>query len=179
MKQTTQGDLFGNTGHSQIRKTLESCSKVEELKRVYRQLSKEHHPDLGGDAETMKLVNGVYHACLKRMDGQRSYDNETKREHVYKYDEAKEQAIIEKIFELLALKLSGIEIALMGTWIWITGETKPVKDALKNAGCKWHSKRGCWYWHCDGHRNWYSKRGFASLAAQYGYQEFSNDKVER
>ena len=45
------------------------------------------------------------------------------------------------------MKLKNVEIELIGTWLWIHGDTKPVKEQLKAHNCKWHSKRKCWYWH--------------------------------
>ena len=34
-----------------------NCKNREDLKNEYKLLAKRHHPDLGGDVETMKLVN--------------------------------------------------------------------------------------------------------------------------
>jgi hypothetical protein len=41
--------------------------------------------------------------------------------------------------------LSGIRVELTGCWIWVSGDTKPVKDDLKAAGFKWAHKKGQWY----------------------------------
>jgi DnaJ-class molecular chaperone len=39
----------------------------KELKRKYREKSKENHPDKGGDAEIMKSINSAYEMLLKRF----------------------------------------------------------------------------------------------------------------
>lgn len=41
-------------------KWFENVKKIEELRRLYRKLLKEHHPDNGGDEETMKEINLEY-----------------------------------------------------------------------------------------------------------------------
>ena len=38
---------------------------LEELKKVYRKLSREHHPDVGGSDEIMKLINSEYTELFK------------------------------------------------------------------------------------------------------------------
>lgn len=50
--------------------------------------------------------------------------------------------------QIVALKkIEGLHLDLMGSWIWISGDTKPVKEDLKALGCWWASKKKCWYWH--------------------------------
>ena len=47
-----------------------NCNTLDELKKEYRRLAMIHHPDRGGDLETMKTINAEYeqrHAEL--LDG--------------------------------------------------------------------------------------------------------------
>lgn len=150
------------------------CTTVEAAKALYRTLAKQYHPDRGGDTATMQEINDTYHRCLSSMDGQVSRDS-AEREHTYRYDSATEQAAMDKIAELLRIR-GDFEIYLIGTWVWVMGDTKPIKDALKAAGCQWHSKRLCWYWRPDTARHYgkMSRNGLGFLAARYGYQEFSS-----
>lgn len=39
---------------------FEHCTTLDELRAEYRRLIKMHHPDEGGDAETMKAINNAY-----------------------------------------------------------------------------------------------------------------------
>lgn len=150
---------------------FKGCVTVAEIKKLYRQLAMQHHPDRGGDTATMQEINRQYQAALKFCDGQVSKGDDD-RDHTYNYDAEKEQAIIDFIDRLIrsGILSRGVEAYLIGTWVWIMGNTKPVKDILgKNGlGCQWHSKRECWYWTPDERRHFYSKKGLNSLAAQYG-----------
>jgi hypothetical protein len=143
-------------------------STPEEIKKTYRDLARQHHPDLGGDLETMKIINAQYHDALNGQNG-RVNDGRT-----YKYNRKAEQEIMDVIAELL--KLPNLEISLIGYWVWIQGDTKPSKDILKANGCRWHSGRSCWYWKpswCGRSRS--NPGGLETLAAKYGYQGFTSD----
>jgi hypothetical protein len=41
--------------------------------------------------------------------------------------------------------LDGITVEICGSWIWISGDTKPVKDQLKALGCNWSHNKTSWY----------------------------------
>lgn len=144
---------------------------VEAIKLHYRKLAKEHHPDLGGDPETMKEINSQYHMVLKSCDGQKSDG------HSYHYKQDVEEEIMMKLQELL--KLRSLDIALIGFWIWVTGDTKKNKEALKSAGLKWHSKRKCWYYKPkDWKRSYHSNNDLSELADKYGYKGFQTADKE-
>lgn len=153
-------------------------STVETIKAEYRRLAKLFHPDTGGDTELMKTINAEYLAALKKADGQVSAD-ENGKDHKYRFDEETEQEIMNKIYDLLKIKMDA-EIYLIGRWIWIIGKTKPVKEALKAEGCFWHSKRLCWYWRPpDEKRNMYSKGDLSHLAGKYGVNTFNATEAGR
>jgi len=149
---------------------------VEEIKKLYRKLAMQNHPDRGGDTETMKVINTEYQEALKGCHKQQSTDNQGKA-HTYYYNEQTEAELMVKINELLSFHMSDVEIALIGVWIWITGETKAHKEQLKTAKCKWHSKRKCWYFQ-NGSKKRYSKHSgsLGDLASKYGYKNFESDK---
>ena len=155
-----------------------TCNTVEAVKAEYRRLAKLHHPDIGGDTETMQELNAQYHRALERMDGQRNHDDQG-REHTYTYNRDREQEIMDKLGELLAVLPGGVEIALIGLWLWIIGTEKEDKDTqgkLKEAGCRWHSKRKCWYWRPASMKHYgrQNKGGLASMAMKYGCRTFES-----
>ena len=153
---------------------FEECKNVAEVKSLYRKLAFKFHPDHGGDLEEMKNLNEWYHDTLLDMDGSKSVDGDN--EYTYAYSKEDEEEIMNKIYDFLSLKMEKVEIALVGKWIWISGESKPHKKALKVAGCIWHGKRKMWYWRKATGKRYYSapKKSFESIAAQYGFKSFSN-----
>jgi hypothetical protein len=145
---------------------------VGQIKSEYRRLAKLHHPDLGGDLEKMKQVNLQYHAALLAVNGQTRTDNG--KTFTYKYNEKTEQAVMDKVLEILALNLDNLEIEIIGIWVWVSGSTKDQKDLLNRngVGLKWHSKRLMWYWKPYRGKTYYSNASTNQLRQQYGSRKF-------
>ena len=153
-----------------------NCKTVNEIKQEYRRLCFIHHPDIGGDTATMQRLNDEYHEALRNVDGQTSQGSDN-RPHVYRYNEAVEQAVMDKVNELLALRLTDVEIMLVGIWVWVSGDTRPVKDQLKAVGLGWHGKRKMWCWHPKEYRSRYNgKASFGDICNVYGVAKFENEK---
>ena len=45
--------------------------------------------------------------------------------------------------------MTGVIFEVAGNWIWISGDTKAHKDAIKALGCKWASKKQMWFYRPD------------------------------
>jgi hypothetical protein len=147
------------------------CKTVEEIKSEYRRLAMLHHPDRGGSTATMQAINAEYTAALKACHGQTSVGSDGK-EHTYKYNEQTEREVMDALSKILHIKMDA-DVYLIGLWIWIQGDTKPVKESLKELGCMWHSERKCWYWRPKELKNWgHSKGDLSYLAYKYGAQGF-------
>lgn len=151
-----------------------NCTTVEETKKLYKELALKNHPDLGGDTATMQEINRQYDEHLKRLDGQTTTDKDGQT-HTYKYNQETETALIEIIDKLLSLQMVNVDIYLIGVWLWIDGETKPYKEALKELKCKWHNTRKCWYF--AGSPSRYrrnSGKGIDDIAEAYGATKIRN-----
>ena len=104
-----------------------------ELKSMYRDLCKKHHPDLGGDVATMQKINAEYSKIVK--DGYMEFGASN----------AEIEEALRDIIERTTV-LDGLIIELCGRWIWFTGSTYRWKDQLKALGCFFASKKKAWYW---------------------------------
>lgn len=160
-------------------KYFEHCKTLDELKKEYRRLAMQHHPDVGGDLETMKAVNNEYAARFEVLKGQhnaRAAADETGKTSTT--TEAPEEfiAIIEKL-----LRLDGLEVELCGSWLWIGGNTREHKEALKAAGCRWSSSKKLWYWrHAeDGHRWHKGNKTMSQIRNKYGSQTYRSGGAAR
>ncbi|MEO0374336.1 MAG: hypothetical protein AAF329_06815 [Cyanobacteria bacterium P01_A01_bin.17] len=144
---------------------------VETIKSHYRKLAMEHHPDRGGNLAVTQEINRQYHEALQACDGQE------REGRSYRYRAEIEQELMDKLLELL--KLRSLDIALIGYWIWVSGDTKCNREALKEAGLKWHSKRRCWYYKPQGWaRSRRSDGSLRELARKYGYKGFATADEE-
>ena len=148
---------------------------VEELKRQYRDLTKKHHPDLGGNAEDMKTINNEYDqlfASLKNIhegaDGKTYRSKTESRERPEQF-----RAIIEQL-----VRMHGIKIEIIGSWIWVTGETLVVKEDLKAMRFRWAKVKRAWYYHEDEYRKTSHRRLSLDEIRDYYGTEIINDSGE-
>ena len=148
--------------------------KVEDIKYCYRELAMKFHPDRpGGSTEIMQEINQQYQQALQQANGQQSSNTDGKH-FTYRYNADIEQAIVEMIDVLLSIKMDSVNISLIGSWIWITGDTRPYKEDLKAIDCKYHGKRKCWFWSNDSGRSRYNKKdSLTELAEKYGVKSFT------
>ena len=155
----------------QMKNWFAGASTVGAIRSLYHKLAMQWHPDRGGDNETMKQINLAYEKALEQRDGEvsKGFDGQP---HEYHYNAAWEREVMQKVLELLSLRLDGIEVEMIGTWVWVSGDTKPVKDALKAHGLRWHSKRLMWYWHRPTYRHTYSDVDTDTLRWMYGSKRF-------
>lgn len=151
---------------------------VAEIKKAYRKLCMKFHPDRGGDLETMKIVNVEYHIALESVHGQASVDSNG-TSHTYYYNKDTEDALMEKIGELLSLNMVNVDVALVGLWIWVDGDTKTYRKELKGLKLRWHSGRQKWYFQNSKKRTKYKKNfSFSQMAETYGYKTFKKDDTK-
>jgi len=123
-------------------KFFNNCNTIEDVKALYKKLAKQHHPDHGGDTETMQQINTEYaFACAKVLKGENLTAEETE-EQIRLSEEYR------KVIELI-INLPNIIIEVVGNWIWVTGNTYTVKEQLKAAGLQFASKKKCWYYRAE------------------------------
>lgn len=158
-----------------IKNYFENVTTAEELKKVYHKLVKELHPDNGGNAEAFtemkaqfdKLSHSKIWNTHKAMDG-KTYE----KENTTTPEQFTE--IIEKL-----RSLENITIEILGSWIWVTGDTKSYKEILKSLGFLFSSKKSAWYFNGDTKkRRTHSKMNYNDLRNHWGvsYSETTGEK---
>lgn len=118
---------------------FKNVKNLEELKKEYRILSKKFHPDCGGIEAEMKKINTMYESLFEKLKNVKSY---SKTEQTDQTEEKSYDFI--NIINALA-KFQKVEIEIVGTWIWLSGETFAVKEEIKALGFKWSKGRKKWY----------------------------------
>lgn len=147
-------------------KYFANCKTLEELKKEYRKLGKLHHPDCGGDEKVMVEINNEYDIMFPKLKNKHM----NKDGKIYE-KETNETADEFKDIITALMRMQGVTAEVIGSFIWVTGNTKPYKDILKNLGFKWHSKKSCWYKSPDGYRrHGKSQYSMGEIREMYGVQ---------
>jgi len=143
------------------------CNTIDEIKTLYKKLAKENHPDHGGDTVTMQAINTEYaFACAHAIHSENLSTEKTAAK--IKFSEQYRKAI-EKI-----IHLPGITIEAVGFWIWVTGNTYPVRKELKAADFFFASKKLAWYFRSDEHKTKGGKKTLDEIRRKYGSETIRN-----
>ena len=144
---------------------------LNELRRVYRALAIKHHPDKGGDVVVMQQINNEYDELSEKLiqgnpdfsEGRKTYESQVSED------------LKEKVAQVIVLPEVTVEI--IGSWIWVTGKTKPVKEKLKEAGFKFSRKKTAWYWHRGKYRKFNKKEyDLNTIRSMWGSETVEREK---
>lgn len=136
---------------------------INEAKKIYKQLAKVLHPDVGGNEEDFKNLNAIYNHILENG--------------IYFTNESKFDLELEKIISKI-LHFENIIIEVVGSWIWLSGETKAIKETLKDLGFKWASQKKQWYYGEMKAKNPHPK-SLDEIKAKYGCETLKTQENKR
>lgn len=122
------------------------CKNLIEVKNLYIKYVKENHPDLGGNTELMQEINAEYDIIKEKgLEFYLNSANKSTKDIDFKNInlDFNSEAFI-SVIKFCAN--TSLEVELCGSWLWISGNSKEVKDELKELGCKWSSNKALWYY---------------------------------
>jgi curved DNA-binding protein CbpA len=134
-------------------KYFQDINTLQELKKEYYRLAKINHPDIGGDVKTMQDINNEYDKLFDYLKNKIDYKNYDVKNPPKNYTYASETNDIFKDIINKIINLDNITIEICGYWVWVDGETKPIKEILKETGFKFSPKKFNWYWRPSEHKS--------------------------
>lgn len=156
---------------------IKNVSTLEELKAIYKKLALKHHPDCGGDEEVMKAINNEYDELFEQLK-----DTHMNKEGEYYTKETDEHSDYWKeiISQLLALHMNDVLIEVIGSFLWISGNTKSYKEQLKGLGLRWSAKKMAWYLSPPGYKRFGKKHyEMDEIRGMYGSQRVKQEEERR
>ena len=110
---------------------------LADIKQIYRKLASVNHPDKGGNTETMQLINTAFEELCKFFTSNSTLD--------INQDEANTNSINFEFIQTLKTMVR-VTIVVCGYWVWLSGDTFPYKDKIKELGFKFSGAKKSWYW---------------------------------
>ncbi len=140
------------------------------LKTAYRKAATFYHPDkANGNEEVMKLVNSAYE--ILKNDFWTPYEQRAANKETPLTEQ------LQKIWDEIS-HFEGIKAEIIGSWLWLGGNTKLYKEQLKKIGFKWAPKKKLWYFHADKGYRRYSKKesSIDDIRTKYGSTDLRSKK---
>ena len=156
---------------------FENCETLEDVKQMYKKLARELHPDCNPlrdtTAEFQEMQRQYEEAWKTCGSTHKTADGKT-----YTKETAETPEEYANIIAAL-LHLSGLMIELCGSWLWVTGNTKEHKDALKALGFRYSSNKYAWYYHTGEYRkHGKSKKTMDDIRNMYGSERYATRTSE-
>jgi len=127
----------------------------KELKKAYKAVSLKFHPDKNpAGFEIMQAINEAWETV-------KNLETATLSEEL---NQGYADILNDALNAIVACQ--GLEIEICGSWVWVGGNTKEHKEAIKAAGFKWAKKKALWYY-----------RPEADKAARKGGKTWNMDKI--
>jgi hypothetical protein len=118
---------------------IKGLTDIDSLKKSYFKLAKVYHPDAGGTKEQFQRLQKEYEGLFKTiMSGSNLSANDIANE--IELDENLRQAVD------AIIGIPQLNVELIGKWIWVSGNTYPIRNELKNAGFMFAPVKKMWYY---------------------------------
>ena len=145
----------------------ESGYTLESVNKAYRVQASKYHPD--NNPAGLQMMQAINEAV------------EVVRAHIASGAESvkpKQTTFDADLNDALnaVINCAGVVIEICGAWVWLSGNTKERKDAIKAAGYKWSPNKSMWYFRPDDYAG-YSRKGgtpMDDIRTKYGSVFVSN-----
>jgi hypothetical protein len=144
---------------------------IDAAKQLYKKLALQFHPDRGGETAIMQEINNQYQTALV-MIGKGENMTDSQIDSILTENEAYAMALNAIIC------LPGLTIELVGSWIWVTGNTFAAKETLKAAKYMYASAKKAWFFRTEEHKapSGGKKQDLNEIKAKYGAKTVNNYK---
>ena len=130
-------------------KHFSSVTSLDVLKLQYKKLTFKNHPDRGGKTEVMQEINSEYEQLLNRIINEASkdqYQDSSENGRGFWSSRSEHSEVEKKVKQAIdaIINLDGLDIEIIGVWVWVSGDTKQHKEKLKEAGFVWNRVQCKW-----------------------------------
>ncbi len=123
---------------------FKNVKTIQELKKQYRDLVMQYHPDLNKEDTTkiMQEINAEYNNLFSKVKN--LFTNKDGK--IYEKENTESVNNFKNIINKL-VTFKDCKIEIIGNWIWVSGETKNYKEILKSLKFNWINNKKAWAYH--------------------------------
>lgn len=143
---------------------------IEEIKKHFRTLVMENHPDLGGSEEITKEINIEYQTILKEFVSS-TYWNYREQNGNFEYDKEDVNNLSDIISKVI--DLDGLRLEIIGTWLYAFNSFAH-KDYLKSIGFWFSGKHKAWIFNNAKKVYRHSNHTLEAIKSKYGCTKVTN-----
>lgn len=155
-------------------KYFKEIKNLEELRKAYKKLMVKNHPDNGGDVATCQEITAEYKKLFDIFKAGQTPEEKKKNTYDFKADEALRNVIMNIV------AFDGINIEVVGSWIWVDGNTYIYREQLKKLGFKWSKNRKKWHFSTEPAAGRYKKKmSFEDIQKKYGSEKVKTSASAR
>lgn len=164
-------------------KWFKGVTNQKEAKSLYHKLCRQYHPDLGGDVETMQQINSEFERIFERLPKDSNSSNSAKATNSKQTATGNEQTAhtarkFMKIIQEL-VKCEGLTIEIVGSWIWLSGDTFKYLRKIKQMGFLYSTKHKKYYLNDGESMRRRSKYSFEQICDKYGVETMQGQKINK
>ncbi len=144
-------DQFADSGSMSVKEALSvlglsAFADQDAIKTAYRKACIKYRPDKDqASPEMMKIINAA-HLFLKEI----TYNG---LEHPIQEEVNSDFGDMLNDALNAVIGLDGVNIAICGAGVWLSGNTREHKEAIKAAGYRWSTRKAAWYFQPTDHKS--------------------------
>lgn len=138
--ETTETEVsYPESRYNDFMQKMSKSETLEDLKRVYS----DEYSEVCYDVDLLKDLDLAYEdsfdavRCLHRTKSGKVYSTESAANH-------ETVGFFPEFVEAIS-NMNDVYFNIEGTWMWVSGNTKPHREELKRLGLRWAPKRKMWY----------------------------------
>lgn len=148
-------------------------NSVESLKKEWRVIALNNHPDKGGNVELFKMALAEYEGLLGSVGANFSAESDSPnsyaswQEFLANVSGAVHDWIMENGLKVASL---GATIEITGTWVWVGNTSPKIASELKSMGLRWASAKKLWFFASE---PWHGRRmDMEKIRGTFGSNKF-------